>query len=99
MEGVEELLWDDHNLDHIARHDARPAEANSVVFGPRPVLVVISNEHRLGRREFYGTTEASRYLVVVTDAPPSTGPAYVVTARPMSERERRAFEKRMASDE
>jgi hypothetical protein len=86
VEGVEELLWDDHNLDHIARHDARPAEANSVVFGPRPVLVVISNEHWLGRREFYGTTEASRYLVVVT-------------ARPMSERERRAFEKRMASDE
>jgi hypothetical protein len=57
VEGVEELLWDDHNLDHFARHDARPAEANSV------------------------------------------GLAYVVTARPMSERERRAFEKRMASDE
>jgi hypothetical protein len=57
VEGVEELLWDDHNLDHIARRDARPAEANSV------------------------------------------GLAHVVTARPMSERERRAFEKRMASDE
>lgn len=57
MEGVEELLWDDHNLDHIARHDAKPAEANGV------------------------------------------GLAYVVTARPMSERERRTFEKRMASDE
>ncbi len=88
MEGVEELLWDDHNLDHIARHDARPAEANSVVFGPRPVLVVISNERRLGRREFYGTNEAGRYLVVVTDAPTSTGLAYIVTTRPMSERER-----------
>jgi hypothetical protein len=37
--------------------------------------------------------------VVVTDAPTSTGLADVVTARPMSERERRAFEKRMASDE
>ena len=99
MEGVEEPLWDDHNLDHIARHHARPAEANSVVFGPRPVLVVISNEHRLGRREFYGTTETGRYLVVVTDTPTSTGLASVVTSRPMSERERRAFEKRMASDE
>jgi len=99
VEGVEEPLWDDRNLDHIARHHARPAEANSVVFGPRPVLVVISNEHRLGRREFYGTTEADRYLVVVTDAPTSTGLASVVTSRPMSERERRAFEKRMASDE
>ena len=87
MEGVEALLWDDRNLDHIARHDARPAEAKSVVFGPP------------GRREFYGTTEAGRYLVVVTDAPTSTGLAYVVSARPMSERERRAFEKRMASDE
>ena len=56
-------------------------------------------ELRLGRREFYGTTEEGRYPVVVTDAPTSTGLAYVVTARPMSERERRAFEKRMASDE
>ena len=52
----------------------RPAEANSVVFGPRPVLVVISNERRLGRREFYGTNEAGRYLVVVTDAADFDGP-------------------------
>ena len=36
--------------------------------------------------------------MAVTDAPTSTGLAYVVTARPMSDRERRAFEERLRND-
>jgi hypothetical protein len=30
-------------------------------------LVVVSGEHRIGRREFYGRTDSGRYLLVVTD--------------------------------
>ena len=99
MEEVTELLWDDHNQAHIARHEVSPREVTNLIFGPGPLLVVISEEHRLGRREFYGTTEAGRYLMAVTEAPTSAGLAYVVTARPMSDRERRAFEERMAGDD
>jgi len=95
---VTELLWDDHNQAHIARHDVTAAEVTSLIFGPGPLLVVISDEHRVGRREFYGRTEGGRYLLAVTDAPTSTGLAYVVTARPLSDRERRAFEERVKND-
>jgi uncharacterized DUF497 family protein len=98
VEEVTELLWDDQNQAHIAHHGVTASEVTSLVFGPGPLLVVASDEHRIGRREFYGRTESGRYLVAVTDAPTSTGLAYVVTARPMSDRERRAFEERVKKD-
>ena len=98
VEEVTELLWDDHNQAHIARHGVTAAEVSSLIFGPGPLLVVISDEHRVGRREFYGRTESGRYLLAVTEAPTSMGLAYVVTSRPMSDRERRAFEERVKND-
>jgi len=98
VEEVPQLLRDDHNQAHIARHDVTVSEVTSLIFGPGPVLGVVSDEHRVGRREFYGRPEGGRYLMAVTDAPTSTGLAYVVTARPMSDRERRAFEERLRND-
>jgi uncharacterized DUF497 family protein len=96
--GGDRASWDDHNQAHIARHGVTAAEVSSLIFGPGPLLVVISDEHRVGRREFYGQTESGRYLLAVTEAPTSMGLAYVVTSRPMSDRERRAFEERVKND-
>ncbi len=93
-----ELLWDDHNLAHIARHDVRAAEVDEVVLGAGPLVAVESNRHRAGRLELFGRTEAGRHLMVVTERPTSLGLAYVVTARPMSDAERRAFDRKVADD-
>ncbi len=98
MEEVTELLWDDRNLAHVARHDVRAAEVNEVVFGTGPLIVIESNRHRAGRLELFGRTEAGRHLMVVTERPTLLGLAYVVTARPMSDAERRAFDRRVAGD-
>ena len=98
MEEVTELLWDDHNLAHVARHDVRAAEVNEVVFGAGPLVVIESSRHRAGRLELFGRTNAGRHLMVVTEQPTSLGLAYVVTARPMSDAERRAFDRRVADD-
>lgn len=98
VEEVTELLWDDHNQAHIARHGVTAVEVTSLIFGLGPLVVVISDDHRVGRREFYGRTESGRYLLAVTEAPTSMGLAYVVTSRPMSDRERRAFDERVKND-
>lgn len=89
-----ELLWDDHNRSHIARHGVTAVEV-----GDGPVVVVESNRHRVGRLELFGRTGAGRCVMVVIERPTSFGLAYVVTARPMSDAERRASDRRVEDDE
>lgn len=88
---VTELVWDEHNEAHIARHAVSSTEAEEVVFalGTRWIQDDI---HRQGRLVALGQTEAGRWLVVVCDRPVAGGLAYVVTARPMTARERRDYE-------
>jgi uncharacterized DUF497 family protein len=88
---VRSLLWDNHNILHIARHSVTSAEVEQVVFSPATKEPLSDDRHRLGRLVFVGHTDGSRALVVVTDRPTSTGEAYVVTARPATERERRRY--------
>jgi len=85
------LLWDDHNIEHIATHDVRPAEAEQVVFGLRTNGPFNDDRHRRGRLVFFGYTLNGRPLVVVTDRPTTTGEAYVVSARSANERERKKY--------
>lgn len=82
------LLWDDHNIEHIAKHNVTPAEVEQVVFGPGMRGPFRDDRHRQGRLVFFGHTAGERPLVVVVDRPTPTGEAYVVTARPTSVRER-----------
>lgn len=99
VDPVLELLWDDHNEAHINRHGVTIAEVTSLVFGSGPMVVVTSDEHRTGRREVFGITDAGRHLLVVTEAPTAMGRAYVVTARPMTDKERRVFEEKVGGDD
>ncbi|MGH9091238.1 MAG: hypothetical protein ACRDZR_07670 [Acidimicrobiales bacterium] len=99
MEPVTGLLWDDFNREHIARHGVSTGDVEDVAIGPGRVVVVISHEHRPGRRELYGVTRAGRPVVVVTEGPPAAGLAYVVTTRPMTAKEWRAVEEAMRDDE
>lgn len=86
------LLWDDHNVEHIAeRHRVTPAEAEQVVFSRAMKGPYRDHRNRVGRLVFFGYTAAGRPLVVVTDRPTPSGEAYVVSARPANDRERKMF--------
>lgn len=92
MEEVSWLLWDDHNITHIAeRHDVTPAEAEQVVFGETMKGPFRDDRNRVGRLVFFGYTAKRRPVVVVTDRPTANGEAYVVSARTANEREQKKY--------
>lgn len=85
MNGRRRLYWDESNRHHIARHGVRESDVEYLL--ARPTFV------RRGRKGYwlhYGQDAGGRYLLVVLD---NVGPAlyYVVTARPMTEAERRNY--------
>lgn len=87
---IHELIWPQEREEHIHRHQVAPEEVEEVCFGRAWV--------RRGRSDgenpvFYvlGQTEAGRYLFCVIIQFPD-GRGFPVTARPMTDRERRAFQ-------
>ncbi|HMA47933.1 MAG TPA: BrnT family toxin [Frankiaceae bacterium] len=83
---VAEVVWDDWNEAHIARHGVTPDEVEDVVFSP-PLWV-----ERRGNGTYIvlGTTRGGRYLLVVL-APRGGSAYYVVTVRDMTPAERRRY--------
>lgn len=83
-------MWTDESEQHIwARHAVTPQEVEEVV-NTRPRLV---EPGRDDTEEVFGTTDAGRYLVVIL-AEALDGRYYVVTARDMTDTERRSFRRR-----
>ncbi len=83
---IVELIWDDWNEAHIARHNVSPDEVEEVCFN-RSLGVRI----RRGMYRLIGQTGAGRYIVVIL-ASRGRGQFYVVTARDATEAERRKFQ-------
>ncbi len=81
---IREFDWDDRNREHIARHGVEPAEAEEALMGRR--LVLRSWE---GRYVVFGRSAAGRYLTVAFSL--NAGVARVITARNMSNAERRRY--------
>lgn len=88
---LSELLWDEANEAHIARHQVSRQEIIDVVFDAGAIFAV-EDSHRRVRVVVFGVTETGRHLLVVLDEPTTTGTAYVVTARSMTANERREYE-------
>ena len=82
---LQELIWDDWNEEHVARHNVSRGEVEEVCFG-HPFVVRI----RRSRYRIMGQTEAGRYLAVILDSREGKE-FYVVTARDATEPERRRF--------
>src|SRR6266581_2449668 len=78
------LLWDDANVEHIARHHVTPGEVEEVCAEEETLYT------RIGRRrcQAIGQTGAGRYLAVFLDHL-GRGNYYPVTVRPADDRERR----------
>jgi uncharacterized DUF497 family protein len=83
------VSWTEQAEEHIARHAVRPAEVEQVLYG-RPRYVAAG---RSGTTLVFGTSAAGRHLLVVIGAAPDGGVS-IVTAREMTETERRTFRRK-----
>jgi uncharacterized protein len=86
---IYELIWPEDRIDHIAGHGIEPEEVEDVCFGEALVLRAKAQ----GPNPVYyvlGETVESRYLFCVVIQFPD-GRGYPVTARPMTEKEKRRY--------
>jgi uncharacterized protein len=90
-----DIRWTEWSEKHIARHRVGPDEVRQALRNwPRYVRDGRVAEVEGERREstnVYGVTDASRYLLVILSVDPNGATAFVVTARSMTDRERREF--------
>ncbi|MGA7878530.1 MAG: hypothetical protein WCA08_22920 [Desulfoferrobacter sp.] len=86
---ISEILWSPDRVDHIARHGIEPDEVEEVCFG-RPFVQRAKSQGKNPVYYVLGQTGAGRYLFCVVIQFPD-GRGYPVTARPMTENERRKY--------
>ena len=86
---IDDLIWTDENIEHIAYHRVEPEEVESVIWDSPWI------ERRKGQHRYYvyGQSDGGRYLFVVLDRE-YDNVFYVVTARDMTVRERQYYQKR-----
>jgi uncharacterized DUF497 family protein len=83
--------WNDWNVGHIADHGISPADAESIVEkARRPYPQIIGNNKRL----VLGQTEQGSHIQVIYVLD-DDGVAYVIHARPMTDREKRRYRRRI----
>lgn len=88
---ISEFDWDDRNEEHIARHAVDPSEVEEV-FRRSPLI----QSGRKGTYLAWGQSAVGRYLLVVFLRRES-GTARVITARDMSDREKKRLRRRSRS--
>ena len=88
---IDEIIWPQERIDHVARHGVTPEEVEQVCFGKSLVRRAKSE----GENPVYyvqGQTEAGRYLFCVDIGFPD-GNGYPVTARNMTTKEKAHYRK------
>jgi hypothetical protein len=88
---IDALVWPEDRIEHIARHGVTSEEVEEACFGKSLVQRAKSE----GENPVYyvlGRTEAGRYLFCVLIRFPD-GSGYPVTAREMTEKEKRRYRK------
>jgi uncharacterized DUF497 family protein len=86
---IYEFIWTKERIEHIARHRVQPEEVEEVCFGE----AWVRRTKALGKNPVYyvlGQTISGRYLFCVIIEFPN-GKGFPVTARPMTEKEKRRF--------
>jgi uncharacterized protein len=84
-----EVRWTDWSEDHIRRHDVAAGEVEQVLFS-RPRWIA---KGRDGTTLVFGSTTSGRPVLVVT-VDEGGGVAFVVTAREMTEQEKRTYRRK-----
>ncbi len=81
---ISKFDWDDRNIEHISRHNITPDEAEEAF------LYALFRKGREGRLLVYGVTDPGRFILVVAALKPG-GIVRVITARDMTQSERRYY--------
>jgi uncharacterized protein len=84
------LLWDDDTIEHIwERHHLGIDEVDDAFRDPE-ALIHTSKYHR---QVIYGQTGGGRYLTIIVE-PISRKEAWLITARDMTDSERKRYKRR-----
>jgi len=85
-----EFRWIDWNVEHIGRHGVTPAEAELVVENARPPFPERQEEDKW---LVMGRGQGGRYVQVVF-VRDDDGTAFVIHARPLTDKEKRRYRRR-----
>ncbi|MDO8638762.1 MAG: BrnT family toxin [Candidatus Daviesbacteria bacterium] len=85
---IRRLIWDEWNIEHIARHNVEPEEVEEVCKSKN-----LFNKWKNKTYRVIGQTEDGRYLTIFL-APRIGQSYYPVTARDATERERKVFRRK-----
>lgn len=98
MVNIRRLDWRLDRIEHLALHQVSPYETEEVVFGDRRRRIERAGPAERNPDEtiyrIYGRTEAGRYLFVALLEYESGDEALPLTARDMTDQERRRYSKR-----
>jgi len=86
---MHEIIWPEDRIEHIARPGVTPDEVEEVCFG-RPLVLRGRSDGKNPVHYVLGQTAAGRHLLCVV-IEFRNGKAYPVTARPMTDKERRRY--------
>lgn len=87
-----ELQWDEETIEHIwERHHLTIEEVDEAFHDPE-ALIHAGGKH--GRQVAYGRTEGGRYLTIIVEFE-SGQSAWLVTARQMTDSEKRRYRRRL----
>jgi uncharacterized protein len=84
---IDRLIWDEWNIEHIARHNVVPEEVEEVCHGDFLLL-----EGQKGRLLVIGPTANDRMLTVVLNPQEEEGVYYPVTTRPSRSKEGKLYQ-------
>ena len=89
---IDELVFNERNIEHIARHNVLPEEVKEVIEGKILLL-----EAKLSRIMVIGKTKAGRYLAVILEN--VRGNIYFpVTARDADRKERKMYKEEIGGE-
>ncbi len=88
MVAIQNFIWDDNNIYHIAQHNVEPEEVEEVFASSYYLRRLWGNRHIA-----YGRSQSGRYLFVAFDYEKQS--IVVATARNMTDREKRLYKRRV----
>jgi uncharacterized protein len=88
---IQEIIWTEERVEHIARHGVSPEEVEQVCHG-YPLVQRAKSEGKNPVYYLLGQSYSGRYLFcVMIQFPENKG--YPVTARPMTEKEQSKYKR------
>lgn len=93
MATVRHLIWEEWNINHIARHNVTPDEVAEVCHGNH-----LAYSSYKGRLVLIGPTQQKRILSVILDPEPETGTYYPVTAYDASRKDRKFYRTKLGGE-